>query len=665
MISKSFFKSIVFPVLVASIVSAIVALRWYYANEFVSFFSPKDVALYPIILFVCVISGGIVSAFLVEKLSFTRAVTMIASGLSVWLILSLISVYFLKLDLVFLPVLLASLLSSVLAQTKKLWLIDLELAGKIRELAANSHIIEGKSAEARIESGIQLIETIFPLSEIVIFKLDSQSGLTPVGRSQTSKKQTTGSRQLNWRENVKICQTAINSKRTILERFENRDSVRVALPLVHDAVTVGALFVQINQGFESDDQYLLESFSDQIARNFQRQEARQKLLADGKFDFISTDLAEKRLEACRMIKGLMTEQRFGSMALSQSTVALAFAYLDGTIAFINRPMKKLAELENKQVGDLDIFSFLDCFKTPIFNNPRLAIRRVMQTGNTYSGELFFEETNKTLEIQISLVKVPPETQNLHESTVSLKPMCFMVTVRDVTAIKESEKLRSDMASLMSHELRTPITSIKGFAELLLLDDSLPADTREYLTIINKESHRLSKMLTTFLTVSRLEQSDKQEFIKTPVRLDKVVHDVVGEMQEVAKQKRIRLVEQSNAHMPPVAADKGLITKAISHLIDNAIKYSPEKTSILVSTIFESEFLRVVVEDRGYGIHSSEQEKIWQKFYRVMRDGQGKEEESTGLGLSFVKEAIEQHGGEVAVESEIGQGSKFSFTLPRL
>jgi len=121
----------------------------------------------------------------------------------------------------------------------------------------------------------------------------------------------------------------------------------------------------------------------------------------------------------------------------------------------------------------------------------------------------------------------------------------------------------------------------------------------------------------------------------------------------------------NSRIPPVAADKGLIQRVISHLIENAIKYSPERTSILISTVLEADFLRVVVEDRGYGIPTDEREKIWQKFYRISRDGQDKEEESTGLGLSLVKEIIEQHGGQVGVESEIGQGSKFSFTLPRL
>jgi signal transduction histidine kinase len=87
--------------------------------------------------------------------------------------------------------------------------------------------------------------------------------------------------------------------------------------------------------------------------------------------------------------------------------------------------------------------------------------------------------------------------------------------------------------------------------------------------------------------------------------------------------------------------------------------------VIISTILEAEFLRVVVEDRGYGVPPNERDKIWQKFYRIARDGQDKEEESTGLGLSLVKEIVEQHGGEVGVESEAGSGSKFSFTLPRL
>jgi signal transduction histidine kinase len=118
-------------------------------------------------------------------------------------------------------------------------------------------------------------------------------------------------------------------------------------------------------------------------------------------------------------------------------------------------------------------------------------------------------------------------------------------------------------------------------------------------------------------------------------------------------------------MPPVAADKSLITQVVKNLLSNAIKYSPERTTVTVSTALEAESVRVSVEDHGYGIPSESRDRVWEKFYRVVREGKEKDEESIGLGLSFVREVVEQHGGTVAVDSQEGRGSKFSFTLPRL
>ena len=115
----------------------------------------------------------------------------------------------------------------------------------------------------------------------------------------------------------------------------------------------------------------------------------------------------------------------------------------------------------------------------------------------------------------------------------------------------------------------------------------------------------------------------------------------------------------------MAADKSLISQAVKNLVHNAIKYSPERTTVTVSTALEAEAVRVCVEDRGYGIPSESIDRVWEKFYRVVREGEDKDEESTGLGLSFVREVVEQHGGRVDLESEPGRGSKFSFTLPRL
>ena len=611
---------------------------------------------------------GTAVALLVEKSS-PKIVLRAAIGfLAAWFVISLLAAHFFAVGLLFVPVALTVLLTILVIHLKNLWLIDSALTDSLVGLASAGNLLEGKSADARIESGLRLLEMVLPLSEAIVFQQTAQGELSPVGRARNGKSfDSLVERQSSWRENLNLCETALMRLETIVQTDEGADrTARIALPLVSAGEAVGVLFVQINQDFEHADQNLLEAFSDQLARNFQRKEVRGLVLPHESWQsLLSSQSAENRLDVINLVHTNIKEQSYSTLASSYLNEAYAVVYLDGTIAYLNRKIRQIAQLKGQDLSGLDLFDLLGCFKTDVFSEPNLAIRRVLQTGEAFRSELFFSKTNTTLDMQISLVKIPLDESLIHETSVITKPACLLLTFRDVSAVKENERLRSDMASLMSHELRTPVTSISGFAELLLADETMSEESVEFLTIISGEAQRLSKMLSTFLSVSNLEQSDKQEFIKTPVKLDSVVSQVVSDFQSSAKLKRIRLVEQANNHLPPVAADKNLITRAVANLIDNAIRYSPKRTSVIISTILESDFLRVVVEDRGYGIPTGEQDKIWQKFYRVARDGHDKEEESTGLGLSLVKEIIEQHGGAVEVKSEPGTGSKFSFTLPRL
>jgi signal transduction histidine kinase len=625
------------------------------------------------------------SGFLAERYSIKRVLPLALGLVFLWSAASFFAAIYFGANTYFLRTSFVILAPLAAVHFKRLWRIDSELTDKLVSLTSTGHLLEGKPAELRIESGLKLLETILPLSDAIVFHFDRNGNLAPVGRARGENggncaagggggagggfDSSPSLRQISWRESISLCETALKSQQTQIlpdESGGQKGAAQIALPLIYEGAPVGVLFVKVRENFERADQNLLEAFSGQLARNFQRRELRSKDLPN-KFwwSFLSTQSAENRVDIIKLINGLMKEQAFGAMASSYLKEAHAIAYLDGTLAYLNRQMRHLAKLNPEHIYELDLFSLLERFKTDIFNEPALAVRRVLQTGDYYKGELYYPEKNRTLKLQISLVKVPSDSQSIHETNVPLVPACFLITIRDISVIKENEKLRSDMTSLMSHELRTPITSIKGFAELLMADETISEENREFLEIIANESDRLAKMLTTFLSVSNLEQSDKQEFVKSPVKLDAVVSEVVEDLQETAKRKRIRLVEQSNKHLPPIAADKGLIARALAQLVDNAIKYSPERTSVIISTILESEFLRVVVEDRGYGIPKTEQDKIWQKFYRVAREGQDKEEESTGLGLPLVKEIIEQHGGQVEVESEVGFGSRFSLKLPRL
>ncbi len=610
---------------------------------------------------------GVGTSYLLDKRGFRHIRLFFALGGVVLFALNLAVGRLLKIDLLFAPIVCTVFFSALVTYLRLLWMVDKELSGAVEKLSIANHILEGKAAEVRVNSGLQLLKTVLPLDEIVLFQLEENGNLNPVGRARDSlDKVKSPTRQTDWRAGISLCDEALRENDIIVQKNgDGISSARIAVPLVHDEKTVGALLVRFHENFEEADRNLLKAFSEQFARNFHRQEVRATDWTNTHHTFFSVNSAKQRLESFRLISGLLTEQQFGAFAFSEMADGHAIGYLDGTLAYVNRQMLRSARLTLDRARQLDLFTLLERFKGGVFDDPGIALRRVLQSGEKYHRELYYADRNQTFDLQISLVKSEADIQAVHNTTTLNKPLCFVVTVRDITAVKENEKLRSDMVSLMSHELRTPITSINGFAELLMIDESIPSEPREFLGIISSESQRLSKMINTFLAVSKLEQSDKREVIKIPVRLDSLAHEVMSNLQAEARRKRIRLVEQANSHLPPVAADKDLITKAIAHLIDNAIRYSPERTAVVVSTILEADAVRLIVEDKGFGIPSDSLEKIWEKFYRVMRDGQDKEEESTGLGLAFVKEVIEQHGGSVAVESQVNLGSRFSFTLPRL
>lgn len=610
--------------------------------------------------------GAALSAgFAIERAGAKRILPYLGAALFLLAGSSLFASRFLNIDIAFVPIALASLAAALAVHVRRLWIIDRTLTRSITRASSQVSRIEGGTASARLMSGLRLLDTVLPLDDAVIFNRDENDQLAPAARLRSS---SSGSldRNSSWREGVELCERAARSGQFVTARLATSNEngkapSSVAMPLRHEGRVVGALLLRLREGFDENDRPLMLAVGEQLARNFQRDEARKAGMPRDFMTLISAGAAERRLESCGVINGLLTEQRFGAGVLSETSDGHAVAYLDGTLAYLNPPMISAARLMEVETRSLDLFSLLDRFRGGVFDEPSIAVRRVLQSGDVYERELHFpDRNNQTLDLRIALV-----TDRNSESSAAAQPLCLAVTVRDVTRIKEYEKLKSDMISLMSHELRTPITSINGFAELLMNDETIPPESREFLGIINSESQRLSRMINTFLAVTQLEAADKQEVAKIPLRLDDVVRETLASLQPSAKKKRIRLIEQPSSRLPPVAADRSLITQVVTNLVGNAIKYSPERTTVTVSTMLEADTVRLSVEDRGYGIPPESVDRVWEKFYRVARDGREKDEESTGLGLSFVREVVEQHGGRVALESEVGRGSKFSFTLPRL
>jgi signal transduction histidine kinase len=494
---------------------------------------------------------------------------------------------------------------------------------------------------------------MLPLNEAVVFRCDDSKELRTVVRYKSpSPNPQDPRRNAVWREGIKLCQRAAKSGKIVSQ------TTSVAVPLLHESETAGVLLIRLASEFSADDTPLLLAVGSQFARNLERESFTHNATRTAALSFFSQSGSKRKLYALNVLKAVTVEQRCEASTLAHIDDGVAIAYLDGTLALVNPTLMNFAGLTGEQVSKLDLFDLLNKFRTDVFDEPEIAVRRVLQSGDEYEGELNFEAKSQILNLRISLLR-QRHGKNADE------PIGIALYVKDLTATKEYEKLKSDMISLMSHELRTPLTSINGFAELLTADEHIPAQAREFVSIIANESQRMSRMINTFLSVTQLQRKDKQEVLKIPLRLDEVVRETINSLQPVAKKKRIRLIEQPAHRIPPVAADKSLITQAVKNLLNNAIKYSPERTTVTVSTALEAESVRVCVEDRGFGIPAESKERVWDKFYRVVREGQEKDEESTGLGLSFVREVVEQHGGRVDLDSEEGRGSKFSFTLPRL
>jgi PAS domain S-box-containing protein len=237
-------------------------------------------------------------------------------------------------------------------------------------------------------------------------------------------------------------------------------------------------------------------------------------------------------------------------------------------------------------------------------------------------------------------------------------------VQDVTQAKEAERARDNFLYHVTHELRTPLTNIRAYAETLsqgVIEDE--QTIRECYNVIMGETQRLNRLVEDILNVSQLEVGSARLDVGE-VQLDKLMRSVVQDTQGAADAKNIDLVLNLPAKVPQLRGDKERLAVVMTNLVGNAIKYTPAGGRVDVRCVAENGRVRVSVTDTGIGIKKEDQERIFDKFYRV-DDEQVSAIPGTGLGLAIVKETVRLHGGAVFVESTPGQGSTFTVTLPAL
>jgi len=242
---------------------------------------------------------------------------------------------------------------------------------------------------------------------------------------------------------------------------------------------------------------------------------------------------------------------------------------------------------------------------------------------------------------------------------------IVAVFHDISDLKKVENMRRDFVANVSHELRTPVTIIKGYAETLL-DGTLKSDpvrAMRFVEIISSHSDRLTNLINDILTLSSLETKDALLELN-PIDVSGTIAKACMLLQERAIQKNIVIINETvDVPLPRVMADQGRLEQVVVNLLENAIKYTPDGGTVRLFTEDDGGFVRVSVADTGIGIPFKDLPRIFERFYRV-DEARTREQGGTGLGLAIVKHIVQLHGGIVAVASEPGKGSQFSFTIKK-
>ncbi len=318
----------------------------------------------------------------------------------------------------------------------------------------------------------------------------------------------------------------------------------------------------------------------------------------------------------------------------------------GNIVLVNKALKELLSITTEAKGkstmeivrNIDVQNIIDS----VLKKQKAVKSREL---------LLFEPEEKSLIVHAT----PIIRDNNTEGAV--------LVFHDITELRRLEAVRKDFVANVSHELRTPISNIKGYAETLLegaLNDKKNA--KEFLEIIYKDSDRLAALINDILDLSKIE-SGRSVFQFKEEDIKDIIKNALGKFSRAIERKSIKIRTDIPDDKLKVTADANSISQVLHNLIDNAVKYTPDKGEITLSVKDESPFIKVEVSDTGIGIPQEHITRIFERFYRVDK-ARSKEAGGTGLGLSIVKHIIQSHNGEVSVTSQPGKGSAFSFTLPK-
>jgi PAS domain S-box-containing protein len=239
----------------------------------------------------------------------------------------------------------------------------------------------------------------------------------------------------------------------------------------------------------------------------------------------------------------------------------------------------------------------------------------------------------------------------------------VIVLRDVTHEQEIAKAKNEFISIVAHELRTPMTSIKGYTDLMLQGavGMLTEGQQHFLGIVKSNVDRLTELVNDLLDISRIE-AGRIKLEPVPLRMEEIVREVCDDVAETIRERGLTLELDLPTAIPAVHTDRNRIIRVLVNLLSNAYRYTPAGGTITVSVRQVRGAVQVDVADTGIGIGEEDQERVFEPFYRANQPLVN-QQTGTGLGLPIVRSLIQMLGGRLWLQSELGKGSTFSFTLP--
>jgi two-component system phosphate regulon sensor histidine kinase PhoR len=237
---------------------------------------------------------------------------------------------------------------------------------------------------------------------------------------------------------------------------------------------------------------------------------------------------------------------------------------------------------------------------------------------------------------------------------------ILVMFQDLTELRDLQTMRREFIGNVSHELRSPLAAIKAIVETLedgAINDKETAS--DFLTRVHDEVDRMTQMVTELTELSRIE-TGRAELKREPVNIKTLIEDVLARISPQAERQGVALLTELHPDLSEVSADRERIQQVVTNLVHNAIKFTPPGGKAVVSAVPEADSMVVSVADTGIGIAREHLPRVFERFFKAdtSRSGGG-----TGLGLAIAKHIVEAHDGTIWVESQEGEGSTFSFSLP--